>query len=351
MKLLTFDDLAGHEDWQRLWAADPLQHANYTVTGLAAGSRHYTRLYYLPAEHDVSRYRASAEVFLPRHALVMGPDGPVAGTPVTVEVLDGRTRLSAYGRPLYLVQDPAAPPRARKRAAELIYRHLQEVAAAHDAERWHLRDHLTDGAISPLTEVVLRNGGVSRHHLTQMVDLTLPEEERRAELRKNFQRILRKPPARLDLAVVTGAEVTPDDLEQFARLQLAFYGKGMRSQESWDAIRASVLADEAFLVIGRRDGRVVTIAYFAVSPGYCLYVSGVNERGGAGDGLSHHVLWRAMRHAERLGCRYFELGEVLHPGDHPDLDEKFLSIGHFKAGFSNMTVLRLDVFSAPLGRG
>ncbi|WP_406863822.1 GNAT family N-acetyltransferase [Streptomyces sp. HUAS MG47] len=346
MILTEIEDLDADREWQRLWQADDHQHANYTVTSLAAGAAHYTRLYYLPDEHDVSQYRPSAEEFIPHHLLATGPEGPVAGLALTVEVLPGRRRLSAFGRPLMLVEDRTAPARLRRQAAAAIHTRLQELTERHGAERYHARDYLVGGEISPLTEVMLRHGGVSHHHFTQTVDLRPPAEERFAELRKNFRKILRRPRDGFDLDVVTGRDVTSAHLDTFVRLHLDFYGKTLRTRASWDAILASVRADEGFMVVGRQDGRTVSMAYFAVSERYCLYASGVNDTADYGSGLSHRVLWRAMEHARALGCVRFELGEQLYLGMYPDLPEKFRAIGHFKAGFSNTTAVRLDVFSA-----
>lgn len=348
MRLTEVDDLSTDKDWLRLWRADDHQHASYTVTSLAAGAAHYTRLYYLPEERDVSEYRPSAEEFLPHHLLASGPDGPVAGLALTVEVLPGRRRLSAYGRPLMLVEDRTAPARLRRQAAVAIHTRLQELTERHGAERCHARDYLVGGEISPLTEVMLRHGGISHHHFTQTVDLQPSVEERFAELRKNFQKILRKEREGFTLDVVTARQVTRAHLDDFARLHLGFYGKALRTQASWDAILASVRADEGFMVVGRQGERPVSMAYFAVSDRHCLYASGVNDTAAYGNGLSHRVLWRAMEHARERGCVHFELGEQLYPGMYPDLPEKFRAIGHFKAGFSNTTAARLDVFSAPL---
>ncbi|WP_405641522.1 GNAT family N-acetyltransferase [Streptomyces sp. NBC_00019] len=348
MILTEVDDLGADKEWLRLWRADDHQHANYTVTSLAVGAAHYTRLYYLPAERDVSEYRPCAERFVPHHLLASGPDGPVAGLALTVEVLPGRHRLSAYGRPLMLVEDRTAPARLRRQAAAAIHTRIQELTERYGAERYHARDYLVGGEISPLTEVLLRHGGVSRHHFTQTVDLRPPAEERFAELRKNFRKILRRDRGGFALDVVTARDVTRAHLDDFVRLHLEFFGKTLRTRASWDSILASVRADEGFMVIGRQDDRPVAMAYFAVSDRYCLYASGVNDADSYGSGLSHRVLWRAMEHARALGCVHFELGEQLYPGMYPDLPEKFRAIGHFKAGFSNTTAARLDVFSAPL---
>jgi hypothetical protein len=347
MSLVLIGDLSDPR-WTQLWSRDALQHAQYTPSALEVGARHYTRAYYLPEEADVSQSRRCATDFIPHHALVLGADGPVAGVALTVEILEGRTRLSAYGRPIYLVEDRSAPGRIRKQAAELIFRHLEAVRAEYCAERWHARDTLLDGIPSPLTELTLRNGGISRHQLVRMVDLEPDEEVLRSDLRKTYRNILKRPPLGLRLNVLTAGEITHHDLDQFSKLEVEYHGQAVVEDEVWDAILKSARNGEAFLVTADLDGHVVSMGYFAASLRHAAYVAGVNNQARIGAGLSHHVIWHAIRHARSLGCKHFELGELIFPGDHPTLEEKILGISRFKAGFGSRAVCRLDIFSAPL---
>ncbi|MPY55824.1 GNAT family N-acetyltransferase [Streptomyces spongiae] len=347
MSLTRIDGLSDPR-WVQLWSQDALQHAHYTSTGLGVGAHHYTRAYYLSEDHDVNQPRDSASEFLPRHAVVLGSSGPVAGVALTVELLDDRTRLSAYGRPVILVEDRSQPARVRKQAAELLYKHIEAVREEHGAERWHARDTLLDGMPSPLTEAMLRNGGVSRHHLVRMVDLEADDETLRLDLRKSYRYIIKKRPEGLELKVLSAADITRSDLEQFAKLEYASYRQNLVSNAVWDAILTSIQKGEGFLVTAFLDGEPVSMGYFTASARHVVYVAGVNDQDKAGVGLTHHVVWQAIQYARSVGCAHFELGELIHPGDHPGLNDKLRSISHFKDGFGNKSVCRLDVFSAPL---
>ena len=101
----------------------------------------------------------------------------------------------------------------------------------------------------------------------------------------------------------------------------------------------------AFFLFGSIDGEYACGAYFSYSSKYCHYSIAANDPTRYGAGLSYLLLWRAIEHSRDLGCRLFEVGDRIYPGQHDHVAAKFHAISHFKAGFGSRVATRLDVFS------
>ncbi|MFD0886430.1 GNAT family N-acetyltransferase [Streptosporangium algeriense] len=345
MELSVCVDLSGEPAWHRLWRADAHRHPYYLPAELAHAAAHYQPVYYLDVVPSISEHRPPAKEFVPRHLLAHDEEGPVLGLPLTLERFDGRTRLSAFGRPLYAVEDRSASPQRRRRAALLVHRHLEELRHEHAAEPYFLRDFLTGGDLSPLAEAILRAGGSATPYFTQMVDLGLDATWLNQDLRENFRRVLRRPRPRFTLDVVRGEQATEEHRDLLRRLHVALRGREVRSPVGWDAVLTCVRRNEGFFVFAREDDEPIGGAYFPHSDIYCYYAFAGHDPERTGDGLSHRIIWHAVMFAQSLGCRYFEVGDRLFPGPHAHVPDKYHTISHFKAGFSSTVTTRLDVIS------
>jgi hypothetical protein len=343
MKVLEIlGDIADNGDWQALWRRDDYQHPSYLPAELAVAATHQASAYYLP-EH-LRPPPARSRDLTPHTLLATDDEGPVLGLTLSVERFEDQTRLSAYGRPLQPVEDRHADGPRRKTAAKLIHRRLEELRRDLGARTYQLRDPLHDGQLSPLAELVLREGGSAHPFFTQVIDLRRPLEQIQADFRQSLRNMLRR--GRPGIQLVTAENVTAQHADALRALHIGMHGRDLRTPRGWAALRACVQAGNAFLVFAKDGDDYVAGAYFPSSARYCYYAIGVNDTSRYGAGLSHVVLWRAIEHAHRQGLRYFEVGDRIYPGQHGYVPEKFHTISHFKAGFGHAVAARLDVFPA-----
>ncbi|MEV7025731.1 GNAT family N-acetyltransferase [Kitasatospora sp. NPDC093558] len=326
MKLLQIPDLGGSEQWRELWKTDYHQYPRYHVPELRAAEAY-----------------AAGSRFEPAHVVAVDRDGPVMGLPLTVERRDGETYLSSYGRPLHVATAEASDGARRKSAATLIMNHLDQLQERTGARGYHLRDFLVDGHLGRLSELVLRAGGRSRAYYTQEIDLALPDEALRKDLRRNHRRILDRPRPQLALHTVDGADAGPWHRDKLHELHRQLRDREVRTPEGWQRVLDCVTGGDGFFVFGEEAGATVAAAYFAVSGRYCYYGIAAHDREYYGAGLSHLMVWEGVRHARKLGCRWFEVGERLYPAEHAELTEKFHAISDFKAGFGSRVAVRLDI--------
>lgn len=348
MRLQHVSDPEHSRLWLDLWRSDPVQHPYWLQSELRAAAAHFQPVYYLP---EGSAYRQDADTLLeliPDHVVAVDDDGPVLGMSITVERHADRTRLSAFGRPLYLVWAQDADERRSAQAARMLHRHLSDLAERYRTNGFHLRDHLRNGRLSPLAEQVMVDGGRAVPYFTQVVDLEHRElTDIAANLRDNFRRIIRRRHGDLEVRVVAGADAEPHYDELLYKLHVAMRGREVRSLDYWRATLDCVRAGDGFLVVGSENGADLAAAYFACSEKYCFYSTAAHEPDAKHGGISHLLLWRAIEHAKRIGCRRLEVGDRIYPGQHGHVDAKLHSISHFKAGFGSAAAVRMDVLAGP----
>jgi hypothetical protein len=349
MKVLEIaGDLTGNGDWRGLWERDTYQHPSYLPAELKVAATHQQSTYYLLAHLRPPVTPPQVRVLIPHALLAADDEGPVLGLPLSIERLDGETRLSAYGRPLQPVEDRQASWPRRKTAAKLIHRRLEELRRYLSAKTYQLRDPLHDGQLSPLAELVLREGGTAHPFFTQVIDLRRSLEEIQADFRQSLRNLLRRKRPDFRIELVTSENVTPRHGDALRGLHVSMHGRDLRTPDGWDALRACVSTGTSFMVFAKDGDDYLAGAYFPSSARYCYYAIGVNDTSRYGAGLSHLVLWRAIEHSHRQGLHYFEVGDRVYPGQHEYVQQKFHAISHFKAGFGHSVAARLDVFPAEL---
>ena len=84
---------------------------------------------------------------------------------------------------------------------------------------------------------------------------------------------------------------------------------------------------------------------FTHSKTNCYYQVSASRRDLFDKPMFHALMWTAILHAKKLGCRWFETGEQFfqnQPADRPPT-QKELGISEFKAGFGGQTRMFLDI--------
>ena len=191
-------------------------------------------------------------------------------------------------------------------------------------------DFLVDGNLSVVSKFLLERGYVAKPYYTQIVDLTRPEEELRANLRKSYKSLVNKTPI---ISIL-------DDITPLKNLHRQVRGI-RRNDESWFIQQKMIWQKQAFAMIQSRFKSMTSLApdNTITEAGALIYYNDYTSYYGVGcsvEGVgSHALLWSAIMHAKKLGCKTFEMGEQVWG------DNKEAQIAKFKRGFGGQTKVRL----------
>ena len=134
------------------------------------------------------------------------------------------------------------------------------------------------------------------------------------------------------------------DINSFRQLHINAAGRETRSRKTWDLQYEMVHCGEAFMFLGELENELVTAALLPCSSMYCVYGVSASNRELFEKPLSHALLWNSILHAKKIGCSFFEMGELQYPrqGD-PVPTQKELGITTFKNGFGGQIKTQLNV--------
>ena len=188
-------------------------------------------------------------------------------------------------------------------------------------------DFLEDGCLSEVSLFLLQRGYKARPYFTQVIDLTQSIEQLHADLRKSYKSLVNK-------SAITSIM---GDIEPYKRLHITVRGEQTRSDETWCIQQRMIWENRAFCLLQSEVvSPVLAISLagglFYYNNSCCYYASGTFSEGIDG----HSLIWQAILHAKKLGCKTFEMGEQVFNGD-----EKLEGISKFKRGFGGRTETRL----------
>ena len=268
---------------------------------------------------------------------------PILGARMAIRTYaDGHRELSGFGRPIEYLESPTAAPAQRDGAAGVLREQLQALLQREAFAVVLFRE--LQPVLSPIGRCLLDAGARATPRFTQVIDLSLPEVLLRLQVRKSYKSLINWGEKNIHLTLRDHASVTNDDMEEFRRLHIEAAGRETRSHRTWELQLDMVRQKEAFLLLGRLDGALVTAAFFVHSPQYCYYGVSAAKRELFEKPLAHVVMWRAILHAKAIGCRWFEVGDQLFPAQTaPPPTPKDLGISTFKKGFGGDTHIRTDI--------
>lgn len=257
----------------------------------------------------------------------------------------GVAEIACFGLPMLYAEQPQADVSMLARAQRLLRAEIESVLQAQPIPTTILyRDRLQRGFLSPLGRLLLDRGGVSAANFSQIIDLSLPEEILHKGMTKAYKWSVNWGRKNLELRVLDSASITAQDIEQFHLLHVEAAGRETRTPESWALQYEMVRAGEAFCVVARMDGALVSAALFPHSRSHCFYGVSASCRDMFDKPLSHGVIWTALLYAKMLGLRCFEMGEQLFPmAPRQPPSQKELGISFFKRAFGGETRVFLDV--------
>ena len=214
-----------------------------------------------------------------------------------------------------------------------------------DCDQLYLTDLLPQGKISRLSTHLLNSGAKATPRLSQVIDLTEDKALLWRKVRKSYSSLINNGLRNLEPKILDSKTITWEKMQKFRDLHIREAGRETRSEESWKRQFEMVKADEAFVIFGTFENKLVTAGLFSYNKTNCLYFISASRRDLFDKPLFHAIMWTAILHAKELGCKWFEVGDQYfpnHPADTPPT-EKELGISDFKAGFGGETRVFLDV--------
>lgn len=224
----------------------------------------------------------------------------VNGTTVIAGLKDGK--VTGFGRPVLAVGNRL------KQAAQRLYEISDNI--------WY-RAYEIDG----FAKFLLKKGYEAIPYFTQVIDLSKTGDELHAGVRKSYKSLLNKGEPKLCQLKMY--------FRKMKEMHLSASGRKTRSDKTWEIQWKQILSEEAFAFIDKNIA-----GFFIYNNHTCYYGVGCSMEGAG----SHALIWKAILHAKKLGCKYFEMGEQVFSGD-----EKLVNISKFKRGFGGQTVMRLDL--------
>ncbi|MEI8309162.1 MAG: GNAT family N-acetyltransferase [Verrucomicrobiota bacterium] len=326
MQIIEIHNASFERLWDGLWRADATQHPFLT-----------------PLDVEYSKEYARDSRFDDLSFLVEENGTPILGLRMAIRKHpDNSLELSGFGRPITFLESTTVEPSLREAAAKMLCGQLKAQLDQNQFQKvlyQERRSHL-----SPVGRCLLDAGAEAIPRFTQVIELSASETELRMNLRKSYKSLVNWGEKNLQLTLRDFDAVTPDDMEAFRLLHVDVAGRETRSRRTWELQLEMIRRQEAFIILGRLAGDVVTAAFFNHSARYCYYFCSASRRELFEKPLAHVVLWQAIRHAKELGCRCFEMGDQLFPAlsDSPPTPKE-LGISAFKKGFGGETQIRTDI--------
>lgn len=268
---------------------------------------------------------------------------PLLGVGAALRVgADRSQELSASGMPIVCLESPRLAQLGRRNVARLLADEMERLLNAHPIESIICRN--LGSHLSPLARFLLERGATATPHFTQVIDLSLAPDALHRSVRKRYKSLINWGEKHLDLRLVNASNAETENIQAFRRLHIEVAGRETRPLRTWELQWQMIREGEAFLILGEWDGKLVTAALFQHSTRFCYYSVGASRRELFDKPLSHVVMWRAILHAQSLGCRFFEVGEQLYDNANSRAaSEKERNISDFKRGFGGETQVRLDL--------
>lgn len=312
---------------------------------LMVSGNHFDALY---GASNLSFYREQCGASDSEDLSFLAVDGvvPICGLRVfSYQLESGGIEISCFGRPMLYAEEPQADHVALTNARRIMRTTLEDILETHQINTTvFYKDTLARGFLSPISRCLLDLGAEATPSISQIVDLSLPEEVIFNGLTKAYKWSVNWGKKNQVLSVIDAASITDQDVEEFRLLHAEAAGRETRSRQTWSLQHDMVREGEAFCVFAKMGGALVSAALFPHSKSHCFYGVSASRRDFFDKPMSHSVIWTALLHARKLGLRYFEVGEQLfpmYPRKNPS--KKELGISFFKRAFGGEPRVFLDV--------
>jgi len=271
------------------------------------------------------------------------------GQPIVAVILsletyaDNLIKLSGFGNPICYIE--LAP-----RVVEIsilqkkVKEELENIFSDHKISLISYRDYLWNNTISYLGKYFLEKGAVGTPFYTQVIDLSLNEDQLRKGIRKSYKSLINWGNKNLKLQLLQADNITQGHIDAFRQLHIEVAERETRSKDTWDIQLEMVRSHEAFILFGKLENNLVSAGLFMYNSNTCYYGVSASKRELFEKPLFHYLMWQAILHSKNIGCRYFDAGmQLITNAENSTISSKEMGISKFKKGFGGATKVCLNI--------
>jgi len=283
--------------WDRLFENDPYQNPLYDNSSFKHPSEDQSRVdfddrSFLVVTNDEPVFACS----LTSHSNAegkkqMGYFGLAASTHVNTRSMDGWTNNFSTN------------------AISLMQWHIGNVIEKDEPDNLYYLDPISCGVMSPMTQVLLEKGAEPVLMESHMLDLTLSEQRLIRNLRTSYRSLIGWGKEEIQLRIIDKNNYTDTDLDNFQELHYQIEGRQLTPLIGNHSYESMISEDKGFLVQGYYRNKLISSAFFAHSPRTCYHTVSTSQQQLFDKPLSHAVVWTAILHGKKIGCKQFELGQ------------------------------------------
>lgn len=168
---------------------------------------------------------------------------------------------------------------------------------------------------------------------SSLVDLTIPEEIIKTNIRKSYKSLVNWGEKSLDILLVDHNNTDYNKFVEFRNFHIETAGRKTRSDRSWDIQFESIKNNEAFLLLGYLADQLVSGSLILYGATEAYYGVGVYDRQLMANkvAVGHYNILKTIYECKSRGLSLLNLGSIAKKSE----DEKEKNIFKFKSGFSN----------------
>lgn len=247
--------------------------------------------------------------------------------------------FSYFGLPVQVVEAAFTDNGSKYNAYKELIIRLREVLQANnfDQIKFYHNEFLSAEFFSSLLS--------NEIYYKSYVDLSLPEEQIRSNIRKSYKSLVNWGEKNLQMERIDSQNPDYEKFTSFRDFHVTTAGRKTRSDKSWDLQFDSIKDDEAYLILGYLEGKIVSGSLILYGKTEAYYGVGVYDRDlmFKNVAVGHYNMMASVFHAKKIGLNSMHLGYI----SSSTTDEKEKNIFKFKAGFSG-TIDSLVHFSCNL---
>jgi len=235
------------------------------------------------------------------------------------------------------------PENTRSKVARAVLRQIDALAAVNRVHRISFR--ISPPArwfwrfTHPQPNPLLQNGFSDISLLTQVIDLSLPEEQLLRDMRKGHRADIKRAEKLMSASVLDSSNITADAFQRYRLLHRKAAGRTTRPLKTFELMHSWIQQGLAVLSCATLDGKDIGFALVSVYKDGAYYSSGCVDPDYNHLPVGHLLQWAAMQWLKAHKVRHYEIGlQLCSSQPHSIVSEKEWNISFFKRGFGGSTV-------------
>jgi len=283
------------------------------------------------------------------HSFLAFTDGKIAAIcPLVLETsreAEGEIKQFSYGGDA--VPAPAfadgLSAKTKKAVRKALFCQIDELAIANRVHRISFR--VAPPAPSfwrfthPHPNPLLREGFSDISLLTQVIDLSKPEDQLLRDVRNGHRADIKRAEKIMSACVLDSSNITSDQFERYRLLHHKAAGRITRPLSTFEMMYRWIQDGLAVLTSVTLEGRDVGFALINIYKDGAYYSSSCNDPEVDDLPIGHLLQWRTMQWLKAREIRHYEIGIQFYASQpHTIVSRKEWNISCFKRGFGGFTV-------------